>query len=373
MSDRRRPGLFGRPGNLLLDEAGPASLPVPSLLEGEAELRDAFSLPVGHRIPEPGPLEPAGHADAFSGLDAGASVAAPVEVFELPREPVGRFPSARGAPVRERPAPHPIGRRSPVPAPLLEDAASVGLLGYSIVDGPEASRPSSEPLGQVDLASFGFFDEPDGVGSHPADPPAAESPRPPDPPSAARQPLPARPPSPAAPAPVTPAPVMPAPVMPVWVGRAVVAVLLTVALIAAWVGGRSVSPGATVATGAAPAPLEAAPAPVAAAVALPAPPDLATGEGQGAALPVPDVARDIIKLPAGQGAGGQLGYLQVSCDRAGVVYVDDVRKSTTDDPRLIELTAGRHRVRVVAGGRSRSQDVRVDAGRSNSALVRFNQ
>lgn len=57
------------------------------------------------------------------------------------------------------------------------------------------------------------------------------------------------------------------------------------------------------------------------------------------------------------------GYLQVICNRKATIYVDDVKKGSTADNVPIELTAGTHRVKVVANGRSRTMEVRIDAGR----------
>lgn len=58
------------------------------------------------------------------------------------------------------------------------------------------------------------------------------------------------------------------------------------------------------------------------------------------------------------------GSLQVLCNRKASIYVDNVRKGSTADGTPLELTAGMHRVKVVANGRTRTMDVRIDAGRS---------
>ncbi|MDP2304531.1 MAG: hypothetical protein Q8P18_00720 [Pseudomonadota bacterium] len=58
------------------------------------------------------------------------------------------------------------------------------------------------------------------------------------------------------------------------------------------------------------------------------------------------------------------GFLQVLCNRKATVYVDNVRKGSTADLTPLELTAGTHRVKVVANGRTRTMEVRIDAGRT---------
>lgn len=67
------------------------------------------------------------------------------------------------------------------------------------------------------------------------------------------------------------------------------------------------------------------------------------------------------------------GLLMVVSDRKGVVYVDDVRKGTTTDARPMELLAGTHRVKVVAGGRTRTMEVRVDADQVRMVEFRFSR
>jgi hypothetical protein len=58
------------------------------------------------------------------------------------------------------------------------------------------------------------------------------------------------------------------------------------------------------------------------------------------------------------------GFLQVLCNKKATIYVDNVKMGSTADHASIELTAGTHRVKVVgANGRSRTMDVRIDAGR----------
>ncbi|MDP2315989.1 MAG: hypothetical protein Q8P41_24040 [Pseudomonadota bacterium] len=64
------------------------------------------------------------------------------------------------------------------------------------------------------------------------------------------------------------------------------------------------------------------------------------------------------------------GVLQVICNRKATIYVNNVKMGTTADSRPVELTAGTHRVKVVgSNGRSRSMDVRIDAGRPS--MVKF--
>lgn len=58
------------------------------------------------------------------------------------------------------------------------------------------------------------------------------------------------------------------------------------------------------------------------------------------------------------------GFLQVLCNREAAVYVDGKRVGSTADQDPLEIIAGTHVVKVVAGGRSRSMEVRIDAGRS---------
>ena len=55
------------------------------------------------------------------------------------------------------------------------------------------------------------------------------------------------------------------------------------------------------------------------------------------------------------------GRIMIVCDRKSTIYVDNVKKGLTTDQRPIELTAGNHTVRLVAGGRSKTQQVRVDS------------
>ncbi|MES2639673.1 MAG: hypothetical protein V4850_09325 [Myxococcota bacterium] len=58
------------------------------------------------------------------------------------------------------------------------------------------------------------------------------------------------------------------------------------------------------------------------------------------------------------------GFLQVLCNKKATIYVDNVKMGSTADHASIELTAGTHRVKVVgSNGRSRTMDVRIDAGR----------
>jgi hypothetical protein len=60
------------------------------------------------------------------------------------------------------------------------------------------------------------------------------------------------------------------------------------------------------------------------------------------------------------------GVLHVACNRKATVYVDNVKVGTTADGRPFELAAGTHRVKLVASnGRSRTQEVRIDAGRTS--------
>jgi hypothetical protein len=55
------------------------------------------------------------------------------------------------------------------------------------------------------------------------------------------------------------------------------------------------------------------------------------------------------------------GRIMIVCDRKATIYVDNVKKGLTTDQRPIELTAGNHTVRLVAGSRSKTQQVRVDS------------
>ena len=59
------------------------------------------------------------------------------------------------------------------------------------------------------------------------------------------------------------------------------------------------------------------------------------------------------------------GLLMVVSDRKGTIYIDDVKKGSTTDSRPMELLSGVHRVKVVAGGRTKSMEVRVEIGRAH--------
>ncbi len=120
----------------------------------------------------------------------------------------------------------------------------------------------------------------------------------------------------------------------------------------------------------------AAAAPVAAVVPAPAPGAPATPPVTGTrvvvAAPPPSTTNGAVASAVTDRRGGYqvpTGLLQVVCNRSAVIYVDNVRKGSTKDGRPIELPSGTHRVRVVAGGSSRTQDVRVDAGQLR--LVEF--
>jgi hypothetical protein len=120
----------------------------------------------------------------------------------------------------------------------------------------------------------------------------------------------------------------------------------------------------------------AAAAPVAAVVPAPAPEAPATPPVTGTrvvvAAPPPSTTNGAVASAVTDRRGGYkvpTGLLQVVCNRSAVIYVDNVRKGSTKDGRPIELPSGTHRVRVVAGGSSRTQDVRVDAGQLR--LVEF--
>ncbi len=93
-------------------------------------------------------------------------------------------------------------------------------------------------------------------------------------------------------------------------------------------------------------------------------PDQPSGSSS-AAVPATGTSNAAVDSVVTDRRGGYLqpmGLLQVVCNRTATIYVDDVRKGTTAEGRPIELAAGTHRVRIVAGGYSRTQVVRVDAG-----------
>lgn len=73
--------------------------------------------------------------------------------------------------------------------------------------------------------------------------------------------------------------------------------------------------------------------------------------------------RQTFKMPTGR--------ILIVCDRKATIYVDNVKKGLTTDQRPIELTAGNHTVRLVAGGRSKTQQVRVDSEELRMIQFRF--
>ncbi|MCK6507577.1 PEGA domain-containing protein [Myxococcota bacterium] len=138
--------------------------------------------------------------------------------------------------------------------------------------------------------------------------------------------------------------------------------------------------------------LEEAPVPVTPAAEAPAAQDgggaaveggAATPEAPpvAAAEPTPEVAGTAAEpavgadapIPTGADVAGEdEGVLRIRATRTSRVYIDGAYVGQTPLPALA-LPAGSHDVRVVAidSGRSRSQDVRVDAGRSQEVRFSF--
>ncbi len=124
------------------------------------------------------------------------------------------------------------------------------------------------------------------------------------------------------------------------------------------------------------APAEAAPTDATLVVAAVEPPPEAVPPPTPVSLPPPaPVAEVAPKVPNVAERRGHFqsatGTLQVVCDRRATIYVDNVRMGSTSDDEPLEIVAGTHHVRVVANGRSRSMDVRIDAGRPSMVKFEF--